>query len=242
MAWAGTAGTTPRRLSRHHALQVSSCVFSAQENVTVVSASQTARILELIAHLDPRLWEILHPHQPVLAAQVVRSADSDPEMRLNPQPLPPRDLLRLAFHSTANSVAVTAIAVQAAGRNVQEVLKEHRLRRAGRPVAQIGSRREHARPMTMRRQSNGRLCGEVGHWIRRSAQATRYSAAAGRGRVCRPPAQQGHRRVLLDACVHSGRTVNGTSNENPRIGRSGRHRRTAPRGLAAAPSSGSGQS
>ncbi|MFF8848037.1 hypothetical protein ACF08N_35960 [Streptomyces sp. NPDC015127] len=89
-----------------------------------MSASQTARILELIAHLDPRLWEILHPHQSVLAAQVVRSADSVPEMRLNPQPLPPRDLLRLAIHSTANAVAVTAIAVQAAGQNVQEVLQE----------------------------------------------------------------------------------------------------------------------
>ncbi|MFE9469320.1 hypothetical protein ACFYNW_38025 [Streptomyces virginiae] len=88
-----------------------------------MSASQTARILELIAHLDPRVW-VLHPHQPVLAAQVVRSADSGPETRLNPQPLPPRDLLRLAIHSTVNSVAVTAIAVQAAGHNVQEVLQE----------------------------------------------------------------------------------------------------------------------
>ncbi|MGZ9928335.1 hypothetical protein ACXNSR_00425 [Streptomyces sp. NC-S4] len=89
-----------------------------------MSASQAARIIELIAHLDPRLWEILHPHQPVLAAQVVRSGDSGPETRLNPQPLPPRDLLRLAIHSTANSVATTAIAVQAAGQNAQEVLQE----------------------------------------------------------------------------------------------------------------------
>ncbi|MFD8790885.1 hypothetical protein [Streptomyces vinaceus] len=89
-----------------------------------MSASQTTRILELIAHLDPRLWELLYPHQPVLAAQVVRSAESDPETRLNPQPLPPRDLLRLAIHSTANSVAVTAVAVHAAGQNVQKVLQE----------------------------------------------------------------------------------------------------------------------
>ncbi|MFF4850526.1 hypothetical protein [Streptomyces sp. NPDC001194] len=89
-----------------------------------MSASETARILELIAHLDPRLWEILHPHQPVLAAQVVHSANPDPETRLNPQPLPPRDLLRLAIQSTVNSVATTAIAVQAAGQNAQEVLQE----------------------------------------------------------------------------------------------------------------------
>ncbi|MFF4299622.1 hypothetical protein ACFY0N_38970 [Streptomyces vinaceus] len=85
-----------------------------------MSASQTTWILELNAHLDPRLWDILYPHQPVLAAQVVRSAESDPETRLNPQPLPPRDLLRLAIHSTANSVAVTAVAVRAAGQDVQK--------------------------------------------------------------------------------------------------------------------------
>ncbi|MFE2481550.1 hypothetical protein [Streptomyces sp. NPDC059389] len=89
-----------------------------------MSVSQTTRILELIAHLDPRLWEILYPHQPVLAGQAVRSAESDPETRLNPQPLPPRDLLRLAIQRTANSVAVAAVAVHAAGQSVQKVLQE----------------------------------------------------------------------------------------------------------------------
>ncbi|WP_037674468.1 hypothetical protein [Streptomyces griseus] len=91
---------------------------------TATSAAQTRRILELLAHADPRWWEIIEPHLPLFDGRLgARSADGD-EARLNPQPLPPREAVWRAIRDTAVSVAEATIAASLAGRNPVEVLAE----------------------------------------------------------------------------------------------------------------------
>jgi hypothetical protein len=84
--------------------------------------AQSYALLRLLARLDPRLWEIIHPHVPVLSDSV-RSSRFD-EVTLNPQPLPPREVVRLATVAAARAVADAAIAAQFAGRDAREVLEQ----------------------------------------------------------------------------------------------------------------------
>jgi hypothetical protein len=80
--------------------------------------------LRLLARLDPRLWELAHPDLPLFrdAAGVV--TDRGERVGLNPQPLPPREVVRLATVRTARAVADAAIAARFAGRDPGEVLEQ----------------------------------------------------------------------------------------------------------------------
>jgi len=88
-------------------------------------ASHLFRLLRLLARLHPELWEIIHPHVPVLAGQApVRMVDRFVEVELNPQPIPPGVELRLAVQRTAYAIADATIAAQLAGRDAGEILQE----------------------------------------------------------------------------------------------------------------------
>ncbi len=96
-----------------------------------VSASQTTRLVRLAARIKPEIWDGIEPHGPVFAADVaeVRSLGPGSETDLNPQPLPPRDLLRLppllrlAVLRTVKGVAETAIGAHQTGRDARELLE-----------------------------------------------------------------------------------------------------------------------
>lgn len=85
--------------------------------------AQSYAFLRLLARLDARLWEVVHPHLPVLhdAANVRGRFD---QVELNPQPLPPREVVRLATLEVARAAADAAIAAQLAGRDAREVLDQ----------------------------------------------------------------------------------------------------------------------
>ncbi|MEW2139688.1 hypothetical protein AB0892_24425 [Streptomyces sp. NPDC005409] len=91
-----------------------------------VSASQTARIVRLVARIKPELWDGIEPHGPLFAAAAaqVRSLDRRSDVALNPQPLPPRDLLRLAVLQTVKGVAESAIGAHQRGGDAGEILRE----------------------------------------------------------------------------------------------------------------------
>ncbi|MCX4715644.1 hypothetical protein ACFWB2_40490 [Streptomyces virginiae] len=90
-----------------------------------VSASQTARIVRLAARVRPEMWDAINPHGPVFATAVaaVRSPERSSEVALNPQPLPPREQLRLAVLQTVKGVAETAIGAHQGGRDAREILQ-----------------------------------------------------------------------------------------------------------------------
>lgn len=90
------------------------------------SASHGARMLRLLARLNPELWDLFPPHGPaaVTAAERTRPAGGASEAALNPQPLPPRDVLRLAVRQTVHSVAQAAIVAQRTGGDAREILRE----------------------------------------------------------------------------------------------------------------------
>ncbi|WP_019891138.1 hypothetical protein [Streptomyces purpureus] len=95
------------------------------------AAAQSTRLLELLAGLDPRIWDILNPRQPVLVAGAVASArmrsdgrEGGGEAELNPQPLPPAEALRLAVLGTANAVAEATIAASLSGAEPHAILRE----------------------------------------------------------------------------------------------------------------------
>src|SRR5215217_6531175 len=52
-------------------------------------------IARFLARLDPRLWEIPFPHNPLVGYSAASLTNSD-AVSLNPQPLPPGELLALA--------------------------------------------------------------------------------------------------------------------------------------------------
>ncbi|MGZ4278709.1 MAG: hypothetical protein ACXVVU_18815 [Solirubrobacteraceae bacterium] len=90
-------------------------------------ASSSAQLLTILARLHPTLWEVLHPHVPVLV--LGPSAASGPnghgaEVELNPQPVPPGVELRLAVQRTATAIADAAIAAQVAGQDAGGVLQD----------------------------------------------------------------------------------------------------------------------
>lgn len=104
---------------------------------TVSNTARTTRVLELLARLDPRWWDVPPPvpphpiHVPVpVPPNPIRDliagiafADRD-EVALNPQPLPPRDGLYRAVRDTSAAVAEATIAASMAGRKPAEILKD----------------------------------------------------------------------------------------------------------------------
>ncbi|MFD2090963.1 hypothetical protein [Blastococcus deserti] len=86
--------------------------------------ARSMSVLRILARLDPRLWELVHPHVPILHQGLRTSRRFGDEVFLNPQPLPPRERLLLETVSAARAVAEAAIAAQFAGRDVREVLQE----------------------------------------------------------------------------------------------------------------------
>jgi hypothetical protein len=81
-------------------------------------------VLRVLAQLDPRLWELVHPNVPVLQPGARVSRRFGDEVFLNPQPLPPRERSLMEAVVTARSVAEATIAAQFAGRDAGEILKE----------------------------------------------------------------------------------------------------------------------
>ncbi|MFE7440042.1 hypothetical protein ACFU7X_06210 [Streptomyces chartreusis] len=96
---------------------------------TASRAALTVEVMEMLAGLDPRFWEIVEPplpphpiHAPVIPGGF-RAAAVDGE-RLNPQPLPPGNGLLASVRDMAVSVADATIAASLAGRKPAEVLRE----------------------------------------------------------------------------------------------------------------------
>jgi hypothetical protein len=86
--------------------------------------ARSMRVLAVLARLDPRLWELVHPNVPVLQAGLRGNRRPGDEVFLNPQPLPPRERLLLETVSAARAVAEAVIAAQFAGRDAREILQE----------------------------------------------------------------------------------------------------------------------
>jgi hypothetical protein len=86
--------------------------------------AQSFALLRLLARLDPRLEEIVHPHLPLVRETLAARAGRFDQVELNPQPLPPHELVRVAALEAARAVAEAAIAAQFAGRDAREVLDE----------------------------------------------------------------------------------------------------------------------
>jgi hypothetical protein len=80
--------------------------------------------VRLLARLDPRLEDALHPHLPLVRDAIGSGVRFGDEVALNPQPLPPREILRLSTVQTARSAAEAAIAARLAGRDPGEVLDQ----------------------------------------------------------------------------------------------------------------------
>ncbi|WP_031478048.1 hypothetical protein [Streptomyces bicolor] len=100
---------------------------------TASRAALTVEVMEMLARLDPRLWEIVEPpvpphpiHDPGVGNGFgvgFRSAAGD-GASLNPQPLPPRTAVLPAVRDMSVAVAEATIAASLAGRKPAEVLKE----------------------------------------------------------------------------------------------------------------------
>jgi hypothetical protein len=90
----------------------------------MTDARHTQNLLWHLAQLHPELWELVHPHVPFEAAAAIGATRRFDAVALNPQPLPPVEVLRLAVRSTARAVAEAAIAATVAGRDAREVLQE----------------------------------------------------------------------------------------------------------------------
>lgn len=68
-------------------------------------------LLEILARLNPQIWEIIHPHVPVLAGGY-RGLAGGSDVELNPQPIPPGHLM-VAGAALARQVAEGAVLTQA---------------------------------------------------------------------------------------------------------------------------------
>ena len=77
-------------------------------------------LLEILARMNPRIWEIIHPHVPVLGG--VRFLSGVDEVALNPQPLPPKEVLAGAV--LARQMAEGAVLVHAQNQGGQGFLRE----------------------------------------------------------------------------------------------------------------------
>ena len=95
--------------------------------------SDSVQLLELLAHTNPRLWELLHPHVPLIGRGLRgQEVSLNPQplppgelfAGLNPQPIPPLEAFGLVVTRTAVSVSEAVIAASLAGRNPREALAE----------------------------------------------------------------------------------------------------------------------
>lgn len=99
---------------------------------TASRAALTVEVMEMLAHYDPRLWELIDPDVPPHPIHDnggglgigFRSAAGGDGVRLNPQPLPPGYGLLPAVRDMSVSVAEATIAASLAGRKPAEVLRE----------------------------------------------------------------------------------------------------------------------
>lgn len=82
-------------------------------------------LLRIIARNHPELWELIHPHVPLVATGA-RFAVTDRlnAVALNPQPLPPREFLVAVTRSTARAIADIAIATDVTGQDAGRLLTE----------------------------------------------------------------------------------------------------------------------
>ncbi len=85
-------------------------------------AGDSMRLLRMLANLHPELWEIIHPHEPALAAAIGRRRPGD-EVALNPQPLPPKEIAA-AVMSTVAAVVNASIVAQYLDRDPAGVLAD----------------------------------------------------------------------------------------------------------------------
>ncbi|GAA3577256.1 hypothetical protein [Streptomyces osmaniensis] len=95
---------------------------------TASRAALTVDVMEMLAYLDPRLWELVEPpvppnpiHAPGIPVGFRSAVDGE---RLNPQPLPPGNGLLASVRDMAVSVADATIAASLVGRKPAEVLRE----------------------------------------------------------------------------------------------------------------------
>lgn len=86
--------------------------------------AQSVALLRLLARLDPRLEEVVHPHLPLVRELLAVRGTRVDQVELNPQPLPPRELVRVAAVEAARAAAEAAIAARLAGRDPGEVLAQ----------------------------------------------------------------------------------------------------------------------
>ncbi|MEA2595551.1 MAG: hypothetical protein QOF01_2020 [Thermomicrobiales bacterium] len=87
--------------------------------------SQTIQLLRIIARHRPELWDLIHPHEPVLAGRSRLGALGRlAQVALNPQPLPPGEELVAAARYTARAVAEAAITAHATGQDARRMLFE----------------------------------------------------------------------------------------------------------------------
>ncbi len=88
----------------------------------MAAARESMRLLRMLANLHPELWEIIHPHEPALAAAIGRLR---PGVRvgLNPQPLPPKELAASVL-STVTAIAGAAAVAQYLDRDPAAILAD----------------------------------------------------------------------------------------------------------------------
>lgn len=79
-------------------------------------AKQLATIL---ARSNPKLWEMLHPHEPSVGFR----ANRFDHVLLNPQPLPPKEAFLVASAQAAHDIANAVIAAEAAGGSPEHVMR-----------------------------------------------------------------------------------------------------------------------
>lgn len=78
-------------------------------------------LLEILARMNPYLWEIIHPHVPVEGGGI-RQLSRAAEVELNPQPIPPGRELAFAGAALAKAVAQGAVLTQAQSQGGSEFL------------------------------------------------------------------------------------------------------------------------
>jgi len=87
-------------------------------------ARQMRTLLEQLARLRPELYDLIHPHVPYVAWAGSQLNDRGAAVALNPQPIPPGIVLRIAVESTARAAAEAAITASMVGRDGSDVLQE----------------------------------------------------------------------------------------------------------------------
>jgi hypothetical protein len=80
-----------------------------------MARASIVQLLAVLGRINPAVWDVIIPHGPVLShSPAVRSFSKRSEVELNPQPLPPHELL-LASAAVAHDIAFAAVSAEAAG-------------------------------------------------------------------------------------------------------------------------------